>query len=60
MKPTSGQITRDPIEFAQEKNLRSLSPELTERFNTQNKQLTQKMGSFSNGAKEDYEAGKNA
>jgi len=42
MQPTAGQITRDPTQFAQEKNLRGIvgaGEPLANRFNQQNAQL---------------------
>jgi hypothetical protein len=57
---TQGQITRDPMQFATEKNLSQLpgtgSP-LQQRFSEQGARLRSKLGEFSSGAIEDQAAG---
>jgi hypothetical protein len=60
MQPTLGQITRDPMQFAQEMNLRGV-PEvgapLTQRFNGQNTQLQQNLFSLAGQPADAYAAG---
>lgn len=47
---TLGQITRDPTQFATERNLRGADPRLTVRFNDQNRALGERLMGF--GARE--------
>ncbi|BAN24643.1 hypothetical protein [Caballeronia insecticola] len=60
MQPTLGQITRDPMQYAQEMNIRGI-PEvgapLTQRFNTQNTQLQQNLFGLSGRPSDAYTAG---
>ena len=58
---TLGQITRDPTQYAKEKNLQSISgigDDLTRRFHGQNTKLAEIVGKPAAGAKEPYFAGK--
>lgn len=60
MPYTLGQVTRDPQQFAIEKNLSQLpgtGAPLTERFATQGELLRQKVGAFGGGAQEEQTAG---
>lgn len=50
MPYTLGQVTRDPAQFALEKNLSQTSPELTQRFSEQARLLRERMGNFAAGA----------
>ena len=54
---TLGQITRDPAQFALEKNLSQTSPELTARFAEQARGLRSQIGEFSRGAMSQQEGG---
>jgi hypothetical protein len=58
IKPTLGQITRDPAQFSQEKNLRGLIPSLTNRFVEQGQQMRGLLDTLSSGSQEAYAAGK--
>jgi hypothetical protein len=58
--PTLGQITRDPTQFAKERNLRGIEgagEPLMVRFNEQNRMLAELLNKHSQGAKTPYEAG---
>lgn len=61
--PTLGQVTRDPMQFAQERNLRGIDlgggqNPLATRLNDQPNQLTQQINSFgANEAQDAYPAG---
>lgn len=57
---TKGQITRDPTQFARERNLRGVSgvgEPIMERFNQQNQRLTEILRNTRGQALEDYPAG---
>lgn len=41
IRPTAGQITRDPVQFTWEKNKRGVIDDLTTRFNEQGSQISQ-------------------
>jgi hypothetical protein len=60
IEPTLGQITRDPMQFAQEMNMRGV-PEvgapLTQRFNAQNTQLQQNLFGLSGRPADTFSAG---
>lgn len=45
--PTTGQLSRDPIQYAKEQNMRAQQPGLAQRFNTQDKQLAGALDSMS-------------
>lgn len=58
--PTLGQITRDPNQFAKERNLRSVAnvgEPLLQRFDQQNRALQERIGGLSEGAQEAFQAG---
>jgi hypothetical protein len=58
--PTQGQITRNPMQFARERNLRGVEgagEPLTERFTEQNNRLMQILGQRAAGALEPDDAG---
>lgn len=60
MPYTLGQVTRDPLQFATEKNLTQLAgtgDPLRERFMQQGAQLQQRVGNFAAGANEAQTAG---
>lgn len=60
MKPTLGQITRDPATFSREKNLRGVAgvgEPLLRRFGEQSRRMQEVVGDFSRGAQDRYEAG---
>lgn len=60
MKPTLGQITRDPATFSLEKNLRGVAgvgEPLLQRFGEQSRRMQEVVGELSRGAKDDYGAG---
>ena len=59
MEGTTGQITRDPTQYASEQNIRGLSQgqPLTNRFNQQNSQLQNNLYGLVGGTKPAYEAG---
>lgn len=60
MPYTLGQVTRDPAQFALEKNLSQLpgtGAPLTERLAEQGAQLRSKLGAFGAGAQEEQQAG---
>lgn len=57
MKPLLGQITRDPTQFAQERNLRGAGTAIQERLTEQNKALQNVFGKSANEAVEPYQAG---
>lgn len=58
--PTTGQITRDPNQFAQELNMRGLptGAPLTNRLNQQSMQLRNNLGGLTGDAASPYAAGK--
>jgi len=57
--PTTGQISRDPIQYAREHNLRDANPGLARRFNQQDQQLATSLDSLSPGVpQEAYSAGR--
>lgn len=59
MQPTLGQITRDPSQYAQELNIRGTNTgaPLANRFNQQNAQLQQALGSMVGTPSNAYQAG---
>jgi hypothetical protein len=60
IQPTLGQITRDPMQFAQELNMRGVNGvggPLANRFNQQNNQLQQALYGLSGNAADAYQAG---
>lgn len=57
MKPLLGQITRDPTQFAQERNLRGAGTGIQERLTEQNRALQNVFGRGAEGAVEPYQAG---
>lgn len=60
MPYTLGQVTRDPLQFASEKNLSQLAgtgDPLSARFQTQGAMLQQRLGSLAAGAGEQQQAG---
>lgn len=60
MQPTLGQITRDPMQFAQEMNMRGIpdvGAPLTMRFNGQNTQLQRNLFSLAGQPQDAYQAG---
>jgi len=60
MDYTLGQVTRKPLQFAQEKNLSQVpgvGDPLTQRFAEQGAALRQKMGAFASGAQEEQQTG---
>ncbi|MDR6393063.1 hypothetical protein [Paraburkholderia phenoliruptrix] len=60
IKPTLGQITRDPTQYAQELNMRGVSgigEPLANRFNQQNTQLQQALYGLAGNAADAYQAG---
>lgn len=57
---TLGQITRDPMQFARERNLRGVAgvgDPIMQRFDAQNQSLQQILGGYANGASERVTAG---
>ena len=58
MKPLLGQVTRDPAQFAQERNLRGASPEIAARLQEQNRTLQDIFGRPAAAAQEPYAAGR--
>lgn len=58
MKPLLGQITRDPTQFAQERNLRGAGTGIQERLTEQNRALQNLFGQGTEGVVEPYQAGK--
>jgi hypothetical protein len=62
IQPTLGQITRDPVQFAGELNMRGLrgvGDPLANRFNQQNTQLQQSLYGLAGNASDAYQAGSN-
>lgn len=57
MKPLLGQITRDPTQFAQERNLRGAGTGIQERLTEQNRALQNVFSRGAEGAVEPYQAG---
>lgn len=60
IEPTLGQITRDPQQFARERNLRGVAgvgEPLMARFHGQNQRLQQDIGAFAKGASDRVTAG---
>lgn len=57
IKPLQSQLTRDPNAFAQERNLRGVSPEIQGRLQEQNTALQKLFTQPAAGAKEAYQAG---
>jgi hypothetical protein len=57
MKPLLGQITRDPTQFAQERNLRGAGTGIQERLTEQNRALQNLFGRGAEGVAEPYQAG---
>lgn len=57
IKPLQSQLTRDPNAFAQERNLRGVSPEIQGRLQEQNTALQKLFAQPAGGAKEAYQAG---
>lgn len=57
MKPLLGQITREPTQFAQERNLRGAGTAIQERLTEQNKALQNVFGKGASEAVEPYQAG---
>lgn len=55
--PTLGQITRDPTQFARERNLRAADPRLTVRFNDQSRRLAEQLRNYGQSADEPQAAG---
>ena len=58
IQPTLGQITRDPLQFASEQNIRSQSPPLVQRFNSQLQGLSGALGRLTGNPQQNYPAGK--
>lgn len=60
VNPTLGQLTRDPTQFATERNLRgvpNVGEPLQQRFDLQNQQLQQALGNLKGIPSEEYQAG---
>jgi hypothetical protein len=57
IQPLQGQITRDPTQFAQELNLRGVSPDISGRLQQQNTAMQGIFGKPAMGASEPYQAG---
>ncbi len=60
IKPTQGQITRDPMQFAAEQNLRGVSgvgEPLAARFSEQAAEIQRRINELSPGAKNAFQAG---
>jgi hypothetical protein len=60
IQPTLGQITRNPVQFARERNLRGIEgvgDPLQARFSEQNRKLAELLQRRAEGAKTPYEAG---
>lgn len=60
ISPLQGQITRDPLQFAREQNLKGVAgvgDEIALRLNSQDGNLRKFISGFSNGADEAYPAG---
>lgn len=59
MDPTLGQITRDPMQYAAESNIRGTPPgaAITNRFNQQNAQLQQALTGLTGTPSDAYQAG---
>jgi hypothetical protein len=60
MNPTLGQITRDPMQYAAELNMRGMrgvGDALSNRFNQQNSQLQQALYGMAGNASDAYQAG---
>jgi len=58
VKITQGAITRDPAQYGLEYNLRNQSPEIMNVLKGTNQNLETKLGKFSEGARDNYDAGK--
>ena len=61
MKGTLGQITRDPMQFTRERNLRGVEgvgEGLAARFSSQDKALQERLGGYASEAVDPYQAGK--
>ncbi|MFN9952901.1 MAG: hypothetical protein ACK55I_07360, partial [bacterium] len=60
MQPTLGQITRDPRQYAQERNLaqvQEIGDPLLQRLQQQSGTLQERLGSFARGAEDEQVAG---
>lgn len=57
IQPLQGQITRDPLQFAKERNLRGIVPELSTAMQTQGQQMRDKIGGVASGASDAYNSG---
>jgi hypothetical protein len=60
IEPLAGQVTRDPMQYATEQNLRGVSgvgEPLAVRMTNQENALRSKIGEFANGASDRYQAG---
>ena len=55
--PLQGQLTRNPNQYAQEINMRGVSPEISQRLESQNQKLQGIFGTPTEGAKDAYNAG---
>lgn len=59
IEPTTGQLSRDPTQYAQEQNLRGANPKLANRFNQQDQQIGNALENLSPGIpQEAYSAGR--
>lgn len=60
IEPTLGQVTRDPMQYATERNLRGVAgvgEPLLQRFSGQETALRNQIGNFAKGAADRYQAG---
>ena len=57
IKPLQGQITRDPTQFATERNIRGVAPQIQQVLTEQNTALQNLIGKPSQGALEKFNAG---
>jgi len=60
IEPTLGQVTRDPMQYATERNLRGVAgigEPLLERFSGQETNLRNQIGNFAKGSADRYQAG---
>jgi hypothetical protein len=57
IKPLQGQITRDPTQFAMERNIRGVAPQIQQVLTEQNAALQNIIGKPSQGALEKFNAG---
>jgi hypothetical protein len=57
IQPLTGQITRDPLLYSQERNMRGMVPEIADVLTKQGAAIRDKIGQYGTGASENYQAG---